>query len=242
MAEGARQIEVEGGFNIRDLGGYPTKDGRFTRWHTLIRSGNLDRITPAGQQRLLDYGLKTVIDLRDETEVRDYPDVFAEVDTVDYVNLSLSRNGFAHNAAYAHLGELYGQYLGAFQENIGRIVSAISESETAVLFHCAVGKDRTGLISALLLDLAGVPAQVIADDYALTALSIAPVIAEWRKNAQQNGHDLEHFERDVAAEADSMLHLLKLLDTEYGGAANYLRQCHVTDQQLTQLQTRLIAP
>ena len=242
MSESARHIEIEGGFNIRDLGGYPTKDGRFTRWHTLIRSGNLDRVTPAGQQRLLDYGVRTVIDLRDETEVGDYPDVFAEIDAVDYVNLSLSQSGFAHNTAYAHLGELYGQYLGAFQENIGKIISAISEGETAVLFHCAIGKDRTGLISALLLGLADVPAQVIADDYALTAQSVAPVIAEWRKNAQQNGDDLARFERDVAAEAHSMLHLLSLLDTEYGGAANYLRQCHVTDQQLTQLKTRLIAP
>lgn len=245
MAENTRHIEVEGGFNIRDLGGYPTQDGRVTRWHTLIRSGGLDRITPAGQQRLIDYGVKTVIDLRDDLEIHDYPDVFAHVDNaigVGSVNLPLSRDGFASSSTYTHLGELYVQYLSAFQDNIAKIVAAISAGEPAVLFHCAVGKDRTGLISALLLDLVGVPEQIIADDYAMTTQHIAPVVAQWRANARQNGHDLDRFERDVASEADSMLYLLNILDTKYGGAASYLRSCGVTDEQLLHLQTRLLAP
>ncbi len=242
MTERNRHIEVEGGVNIRDLGGYPTQDGQTTRWGVLIRSSNLDRITPAGQQRLLDYGVKTVIDLRDDEEVRDYPDVFAQVDAVDYRNLPLSQSGFASGAEYAHLGELYSQYLVAFRDNIGKIIAAISEAETAILFHCAVGKDRTGVVSALLLRLVGVADDVIADDYAQTTTQIAHLVAQWREYAQKQDHDMRQFERDVASDAESMLHTLKVLNSEYDGVVNYLRTCGVTDQQLAQLQTRLVSP
>ncbi len=241
MTENTRHLKVEGGVNVRDLGGYLTKDGYTTRWRTLIRSAGLDHITDKGQRQLLDYGVKTIVDLRDDREVIDYPDVFAHGNHAHYVNLPLSPSGFASGTDYAHLGELYCQYLSAFQVNIGKIIAAIAESEAGILFHCAVGKDRTGIVSALLLDLVGVPVEVIAEDYALTTPQIAPMVAEWRVNALQKGHNMVHFERDVAADAELMLHMLKVLNEDYGGAAQYLQTCRVTPQQLTRLHTLLVA-
>lgn len=240
MAETMRAIHVEGGYNIRDLGDYPTKDGRMTRRHSVIRAGNLHQITPAGQDALLRYGMKTVIDLRDEVEVEQSPDVFAPRPDVRYLHLPLSPNDFYVNHGYTRLDELYCGYLRSLQANIGAIIAAIADHEPGILFHCHAGKDRTGLVSALLLGVVGVPAQVIVDDYVETTTHIAHLVEEWRAYAIQNGHDLERFESDVSASAETMWVTLDTLQSEFGSFERYLRLCGISDQQFERIQTLLI--
>lgn len=235
-----RHITVEGGVNIRDLGGYPTLDGQVTRHGRLIRSANLDKITPAGQQTLLSYGLRTVIDLRHDNEVRDYPDVFAGSTSVRYLHLPFSREEYAGGDSYARLDEYYVRSLAAHGSNICAIIGAIADSEPGILYHCAVGKDRTGLISALVLGAVGVPAEVIAEDYAETTRHIAHLIEQWRENGRQRGDDMTYFDRDVAADAPIMLATLATLENEYGGVENYLRMCGVSDAQITRLKALLV--
>src|SRR5258708_12481668 len=87
-----RPLTVEGSYNGRDLGGYPTQDGRTTRPGILIRAGNLAQVTPAGAQQLLGFGAKTIIDIRDEWEAEKYPDVFAQSTAVKYANLPFIGN------------------------------------------------------------------------------------------------------------------------------------------------------
>ena len=82
-----RDLEIEGSWNVRDIGGYPTADGGTTRWGVLLRSGDLARVSPTGQQALIDYGVRTIIDLRDLNEVRSLPNVFAQSPTVAYHHL-----------------------------------------------------------------------------------------------------------------------------------------------------------
>lgn len=240
MAQTERAIHVEGGYNIRDLGGYPTEDGQVTRWRSLIRSGNLHQITPAGQDILVQYGLKTVIDLRDEVEVEHSPDVFAQSAAVRYLHLPLSPTNFHVNLAYTRLDELYCEYLRSLQANIGAIIAAIAESEPGILFHCHAGKDRTGMVSALLLGAVGVPVDSIVDDYVETTTHIAHLVAEWRAAAIQNGYDMERFERDVSARAETIQVTLDVLRDEFGGSESYLRLCGITDQQIERLHAHLI--
>lgn len=240
MSTIARHIEVEGGYNIRDLGGYPTVDGRTTRWQMLVRSGSLDQITPTGQERLVQYGVKTVIDLRDEFEVRDYPDVFMQHMSVRYLHTPLSPHNYNDSLTYTRLDEVYCTMLGTLQTNIGAIFSAIAEAEPGILFHCFAGKDRTGLVSALLLGVAGVPADVIAADYAETAPHIAHLVAQWREYAIQHAQDMARFDCDVGSEATTMLNTLAVLETEYGGGVNYLRSCGINDRQLQRLRALLL--
>ncbi len=248
MAENQRHIEVEGSYNVRDLGGYPTVDGRQTRWRVLIRAGSLEKTTPTGVQQLADYGVKTVIDLRDEWETTHYPDAVTQLTTIVYHNLpmigdELFQNEHWKTAATKHitLDQLYGNMLDYCQTQIGQIVSTLTEAPPVTVFHCFVGKDRTGLLAALLLNLVGVPNDVIAADYALTGERIAAQLAEWRASALRNGQDMALFERDFGCEAQAMLTTLADLDARYGGAAAYLRTCGVTDAQLSSLQTRLLA-
>jgi protein-tyrosine phosphatase len=240
-----RHLPVEGSYNIRDLGGYPTQDGRTTRPGILIRAGNLAQVTPAGAQQLLGFGAKTIIDIRDEWEVEKYPDVFAQSPAVKYANVPFIGNSLSSGEIWKartqtcnRLDGLYEIFLDACQPQVAAIITALAESEPAAVFHCHAGKDRTGLVSALLLGAAGVPAQVIAEDYAETSRQINELVAGWRAAAQKEGQDMQKFERDTGAVAETMLSTLNHLEQRYGGVTNYLLQCGVSQRQLTELLAR----
>ena len=241
-------ISVEGGYNVRDLGGYSTKDGFVTREKVLIRAGSLDKLSDAGQQQLIDYGVKTIIDVRDEWEVREFPNVFAQSTLVTYLSLPLvgkqlsdDKQWNARTENYTQLYEFYCQYLDVCQPQIGIIVTAVAESTSATLFHCYAGKDRTGILAALLLDVVGVQDAVIATDYAQTSQYITHLVAEWRKDAEQNERDMKQFERDTGAESETMLNMLQYLKQSYGNVQNYLHLCGVSNHHLEQLKSRFVS-
>jgi len=238
---------VEGSYNIRDLGGYVTRDGRATRPGLFLRAGNLAQVTPTGAQQLLGFGAKTIIDLRDEWEVEKYPDVFAQSAPWGYANLPFIGNSLYsakswrdRTKTYAGLDGLYEIFLDACQPQVAAIFTALAASQPAAVFHCHAGKDRTGLVSALLLGAAGVPAQLIADDYAATSQHISGLVAGWRVAAEAQGQNMENFERDTGAVAETMLRTLNHLEQRYGGAASYLVQCGVSQQQLDELLARFV--
>jgi protein-tyrosine phosphatase len=240
-------MNIEGSYNIRDLGGFPTNDGHFTRRNILIRSGNLDTVTPTGQQQFINRGVKTIIDLRDEWETKDFPNVFAQSSTIMYLNLPLigskhvdDEKFHAAVKAYSSLQELYCKYLDLCQLQVGTIIAAIVESAHTTVFHCYAGKDRTGIIAGLLLSAVGVTASSIAQDYAQTAQEITHLVTHWRDYALQHEQDIEHFERDWAAEPETMLDTLDYLRTHYGGVTNYLSTCGITYSQLERLQRQFI--
>jgi protein-tyrosine phosphatase len=242
-----RDLKIDGIYNIRDLGGYAAEAGGTTCWRVLIRSGNLDQVPLASQQQLLDYGVKTVIDLRDEWEAQQFPDVFAQSPNVTYLNLPLVGNHLAGSAAwkaetanYTLLHELYAIYLNQCQAQIGAIIAALAESRSATIFHCHAGKDRSGIITALVLGLVGVADAVIAQDYAASQFHITHLVEQWRDYAVQHGQDMQRFERDVAAEATTMLSMLHDIKQHYGSVRHYLESCGVTDQHISQLQSRFI--
>jgi protein-tyrosine phosphatase len=240
-----RHIEVEGSHNVRDLGGYPTADGSTTRWRVLIRAGALDNVTPTGAQQLADYGVKTIVDLRDEREARDFPDRFAQ--PTQYLNVPFFGDHLSADESWKQamnisptLDELYHHYLDRCQPQLGAILAAVIESAPGTLFHCYAGKDRTGLVAALLLHSVGVPAEVIAEDYAQTGQRIAHLVVQWREYTIKNGGDLRITERDSGSAAETMLAALDYLAVRYGGVASYLRLCGVTDPHLARLRTLLV--
>ena len=242
-----RHLILEGGYNVRDLGDYPTEDGRRTQWKTLIRAGNLDKLSPAAQQQLIDYGVKTVIDLRDESEMESEPNVFAHSSSVIYRHLPLIGDGLYKNAVwraklenYETLKDVYAIYLADCQPQISTIVSAIADSEGCTLFHCFAGKDRTGVIAALILRTMGVSPTVIAEDYALTEAHIKHLYPAWQKWFVDTGQDLKRFDEEVSAKATNMLGLLTSLLEQYGDAQSYLMQCGVSQNQIERLRARFV--
>src|SRR4051794_38848464 len=87
-----RRIELEGCYNLRDIGGYATGDGRLTRWGNVFRADGLHRLPTASQEKLLGYGIRTIIDLRRPAELKTSPNVLAGSTTLTYLNISLNED------------------------------------------------------------------------------------------------------------------------------------------------------
>jgi protein-tyrosine phosphatase len=237
----SRQLPIEGVYNVRDLGNYPTRDGKRTRPGRFLRSDNIGKLSEAAQQQLVDWGLKTIVDLRFDSEVKLFTHCFASHDCVTYHNVSLINQVIFNTEEREHVYQFYILLLEEAKDEFRQVLEILAEPENQpALFHCHAGKDRTGLIAGLLLSLANVAPGIIADDYALTRQYIAPLVEIWREEAIQKGWDMKRFDRDNAADPRTMLETLKHLDENYGGAENYLRACGVSQSKLDSLKAALV--
>src|SRR5438067_6571603 len=181
-----RHLPWDACFNIRDLGGYAAAAGRRTRWRALLRGDNLGWLKPSGRAALIDYGVRTIIDIRHPSEVARAPHPFAAAarrrGDPGYLNLPMSdwtdRSLRERIESAATNEEIYRIVLDRARIQVGRIVRAIADApDGPVLVHCNAGKDRTGVIAGLALALAGVPAPTIAQDYALSGPLLKPYYA-----------------------------------------------------------------
>jgi protein-tyrosine phosphatase len=244
--EWTRLLEWEGCLNARDLGGYETEDGRETRWGTVVRSDSPAALTEAGRAALAGYGVRAIVDLRLPAELADDPNPFAEPGDhgIAYTNVSFIDPAAAPPDAVSTLAEDYLQMLDRYRQGVAEAMAAIARApEGAVLIHCAAGKDRTGLISALLLGLVDVPADTIAADYAMTAELLRPRERRWLESLPPE----ERAEREAmiaryAPTAEVMLAVLEGLEERYGGVEPYLRSTGLSQDDLDRLRDRLVAP
>ena len=187
-----RLVGLNGTRNLRDLGGYPTVDGRQTRWRKLYRSECLDLLDEAGQTWLIDAGLRTIVDLREDEEVAERPNVFAASQRVRYRRIPFWNQPLPADFD-PDLSNGYVRELDMCGERLCAVFTALLEPDgLPALIHCAAGKDRTGIAIGLLLDLAGVTREAIAQDYALSAACLGPeYIAEGRTWVAKIGRDWE---------------------------------------------------
>jgi protein-tyrosine phosphatase len=244
--EWTRRLEWEGCLNARDLGGYATRDGRETRWGTVVRSDSPAALTDAGRAALADYGVRAIVDLRLPAELADDPNPFAEPGDhgIAYTNVSFIDPAAAPPDAVSTLAEDYLQMLDRYRHGVAEAMTAIARApEGAVLIHCAAGKDRTGLVSALLLGLADVPAETIAADYAMTAELLRPREQEWLAGLPPE----ERAERAAmvaryAPTAEVMLAVLAGLTERFGGVERYLLATGLGRDDIERLRDRLVAP
>ena len=248
----SRRLVWDACYNARDLGGYATTDGGGTRWGAFVRADNLCRLTPAGQNALLEYGVRTVIDLRRSSELQIDPDPFAEQSGDPrwprYMNLPLGlgadRAAIAAVAAAgrspeASMEALFRLVLDGYWRGIAGVMAAIAAApDGAVLFHCHAGKDRTGLVAALLLALAGVPAPMIAEDYALSQECLRPIF-DARLRAERDPTRRAQLAMMVGAPPATMLGILAHLETQHGGAERYLVTAGVAADDIEKIRRRV---
>jgi protein-tyrosine phosphatase len=229
-----RHIRLAGTRNLRDIGGYPAGAGRRTRWRTLFRSDALDQLPVASQTALLELGLRLAIDLRwpDEAEAR--PSVFRNSAAVRYVNLPV-RNELPPPSADIHA--LYREILdrrGAQLAEIARHL--LAPGGLPALVGCAAGVDRTGLAVALILSAIGVPGDVVAADYALSAATFASDgrgsgLGDWRSGPVT-----------IDCRPEYMLAALDHLDRRHGGVAALYARHGLAAADLDRLRELLTAP
>ena len=239
---GQRHICLAGTHNLRDVGGYPTADGRRTRWGALLRSDSLQALPSDSQHALVTAGLHTVIDLRGKDEIARWPNVFAAGEDVLYYNLPLTNSpGMYAGDTPPTLADLYRDYLDHHHDELCAIFTAITAPDaTPVLVHCFIGKDRTGLVIALALSAVGVPDEVVADDYALSYDLLLARYEEIRADIIANGQSLDRFDPYVFSHRETMLETLAHLHQHHGSAAEYLRAAGLADVALARLRAMLV--
>ena len=246
-----RLIGLEAVHNFRDLGGYATADGRSTRWRTLFRSDGLYRLRGADDMsRVRQLGLKSVIDLRTEREQReqgifptdDIEVTFHHLSIVDVTWSDTETPEFDDEVEFLVWGYRDMLEIGSSRFADAMHVLAQTDSLPAV-FHCAAGKDRTGVLAALLLSSLGVDDAHICADYGLTQDAMQRTIA-WSKV-----HRPELAERYatipkayLAADPRAMQIILAELAQRHGSVRNYVREIGVADNTIDALSNLLLEP
>lgn len=227
--------------NVRDLGGYARRIGGMTQWRRILRGDSLHYLSQAGRDALAKAGLSLVIDLRNNREIATEPNPFSGDTGVVCANVSLfdALAPITLGEAPFDMAQRYRQALDTSGERMVRVLDLIADAPPGmVLFHCTAGKDRTGLVAAMLLALAGAePADIVAD-YALTA-SAVPLLDRLRRRSLANGGDPLHVERVLASDGATMAATLDHLEIAHGGAAAYLRRAGLADESARRLIARL---
>jgi protein-tyrosine phosphatase len=240
----SRHLLWPGTFNVRDVGGYPTADGRRTRWQTLLRGDGYYCRRERADLEALHTGISTVVDLRSESELRERPSPFRSSRRPRYVNAPL----FDEDARPAADGsasqyEAYRFVIDHRSGDLVRILGLLAEpGALPALVHCHAGKDRTGIVVALLLALVGVPRRIIAEDYGLSARYLTEAyIDEAITRAAARGLSHEEWAERFPCPPLLMVSLLDHVDTTYGGVGAYLLAAGLAPEQMRSLRAALAA-
>jgi protein-tyrosine phosphatase len=227
---------------VRDLGGYRTRDGRITRWRTFFRADSLHRLPPAAQTTLLDHGVRSILDLRRSDELQTAPNVFATSATVSYHHLSLLVDHPPQPGDPRPLCETYLHMLDERQEQIGTALGTLATpGNLPAVVHCTAGKDRTGLIVALVLGLIGVPDETIVEDYALSARHLTGAfLEETRQRILRRGYTWEQYLPLLQCPPEFMHATLQHLRARYGGMEAYSRTVGLGREHLDYLRENLL--
>ncbi|MBK9053090.1 MAG: tyrosine-protein phosphatase [Chloroflexi bacterium] len=244
----SRRLLLPGTVNLRHVGGYATTDGRFTRPFALFRSDSLHALTPEGQKTLLAYDLNTVIDLRRQAEINEEPNVLALLPQVQYRHMPLYdyvawREMLPGGGPPRNLLHLYQIIVDGCHGTLGAVLNAAATPDAfPLLVHCKVGKDRTGIVIALLLAAVGVPVPTIAEDYAQSRANLEPLIPGLLAAATRDGVNLERYQQILQSPPEVMVDLFAYFDERYGGVLAYLDQIGVDETRRATLRAQLLEP
>ena len=244
-----RDLVWDGCLNVRDLGGFAV-DGGETRFGSVVRADSVSELTPAGWQALTDYGVRTVLDLRgdherEEDPPRDLPvEVlhvpFMEASEQEWNEIAEELEAVAKQPRVADATrDAYLIFLERFRPNVGAAVKAVAHApEGGLVIHCVGGKDRTGLLTALLLYLAGVPVEEIARDYAVSEERLRPRHDKWLEAAESDA-ERERLERITQCPPEAIVEVFGELERRYGSVEDYLRAAGVRDEEMELARRRL---
>ncbi|MGN9838166.1 tyrosine-protein phosphatase [Nonomuraea sp. H19] len=238
-----RHITFDRLHNFRDLGGYCATDGRTVRWGRLFRSDSLAKLEGADWDRFRGLGIRTVIDLRYPWEIEARGRV-PRHEQLTWFNLSIEHRPYDQAEIdpdvdpWRFLADRYAEVAHDGVEELRQTLEVIAADSGPLVFHCASGKDRTGLVAALVLALLGVSEDDIVEDFALTELATDRLIADWR--AANPGRELR-WPGYGRAPAEIMRMFLSDLTTAHGSIQAYATERLGIDKELlAELRSRLL--
>jgi protein-tyrosine phosphatase len=244
-----RALTWDGCVNVRDLGGHATEDGRRTLFGRVVRADSVRRLSDAGWAALVGYGIRTVLDLRFQSELDADPP--RELD-VDVVHISLlgepdperaARRAALADGAADPVEATRAVYLDVVEEHGAQIAQAVAAVGRApqggVVVHCHSGKDRTGVVTALLLRLAGVSRADVAADYGESERNLASQFEPWIAEAEDEAERARR-RRVAVTPARAMEDVLAEVERRYGDVAAYLRAGGASDADVDAARRRLL--
>jgi protein-tyrosine phosphatase len=268
-----RVLSIEGTLNFRDLGGYINADGRSVKWGKLYRSAQLNRMSPKGIQDMAALGIQTVVDLRFTDESNKSPTIAEAVPNAEMLSWhserehdsgqksdhmirswrdSLDSNDPAQVREAMRIN--YPQKLYTHRAIYKKMLLRIAEGNTPLVFHCAAGKDRTGVAAALILSLIGVDDQQIVDDYLLTQKEIEGRMETWLAGGATTKEGYQDFQSKLARQPREMIKpvldadityietLLDYVKEKYGSFHGYaVDQLELADKEVDALQVQLLS-
>jgi protein-tyrosine phosphatase len=241
-----RHVALDGVTNFRDLGGYPARDGHTTRWRTLFRADGLGQLTDADLERLRPLELKTVVDLRTQSELDErgrfpvdaHPVAFHHLSLIDTTwDLEEARRQDLPAPDFLH--QAYSTMLADAGDRFARAITILADADAVpAVFHCHAGKDRTGLLAALVLGALGVATSVIVEDYALTKISMDQVLA--RADADEAARLADAPVTFFSADPLGMERVLHDIERDHTTVRDYVRWLGVDDDALARLDAHLL--
>lgn len=236
-----RNLDWDGCHNARDLGGLCTVDGRTTRWGAVVRADRLDRLTKAGWSALQAHGIRTIVDLLNDDEI----EVDVEARPADLTTVRVPLDDVADTEFWEYCWDnrldgtplYYELFLERKPERCAAAMAAVARADPGggVVFHCAGGRDRTGLIAILWLALVGVTPEDIVADYELSNVRLPPFWVERGMEDQRPEIQEALASRNTSARA-LLLQLLTTLDADA-----YLRAAGLSDDDLAGARALLLA-
>ncbi len=243
-----RRLPIKGTYNVRDIGGYNTKDGRSVAWRRVLRGDAVHNVDDSGREIFQSINLSTSLDLREEDERIDAPDNLnnhVRLVSIPVFTYNVPAEGRATDRK--SLSSLDAVYQFVVAERGVAIVAALRElaqpDALPAIVHCTAGKDRTGIVIALLLASLGVPDDTIAADFAATSLFLTEEFFQGiTERAVNNGQDRQQYAAMLTCEPSLILNVLKQIRSSHGDVTNYLVHHGMPAEELDRLRLLLLDP
>ena len=240
-----RVVPFEGVHNFRDLGGYETDDGRHTRWGRIYRSDAMHDLTSEDLEVFRALGIAAIVDLRSPAEIERTGRGLIEGEPHRFVSAPVLSN-YATNESRgvideSYLTRRYLQYLDVGAPAFVSVFEEMAKEENyPLVFNCFLGKDRTGVVAALVLSCLGVQRTRVIEDYAVSDDRMVHIVAKLRSDPKER----REIEGDdpilLSARADTMANFLSAMDERYGGAVSWAESAGVAPESIARLRDLLL--
>ena len=219
--------------NMRELGGYSNKDGKVIKYDFLVRSNLPKSLSENNINDLLNKKITTIIDLRNDEEIAKKPGVFYNNNLFSYHHVKIKGDGRLPDSPEM----VYDSYVEMLEgkEEIGKVFNIIANADGGILFYCNAGKDRTGVVSALILKLLGVNDKDIVVDYIASGIYLKEILEEFANSTQ-----IKDIKSIITPNSNTMFRLLSYIEKKYDTIENYLYSCGVTEEELKCIKQKVL--
>ena len=233
-------LPLAGAHNVRDLGGYPTEDGKRTKYKAFLRGDSLNGLTGKDRAFLAEYGVTLVIDLRSSKETKMNPDHIDKRE-MEYLNVPLLdqiQSTLLKGKMPDDMSEMYIGLVENSKDGLKEVFTRMVNERGVILYHCTAGKDRTGIITMLLLKLAGVADDTVLADYAISETYMKETFERQRKMVEAAGIKAPDYV--FRSKPEYMQKLMEHIAGKYGTAKGYLESLGLSEEEIGTLEGKIV--